>query len=188
MTQGFLVLQGVASERRALPFVAAVALGVFFLFALAQLRVQIGPVPVTGQTLGVLLLAAAGGRRFGLSAVAAYLLLGFAGLPLFSGLAGGVATLSGTTVGYLIGFLPAALLVGFIAERFGTARIFPVALAMLAGSLVVYLCGVTGLLRFAPDLATAIAWGVTPFLIGDALKVALATALLPVVTRLLGRS
>lgn len=187
MTQGMLLLDRVAHERRPLPTALALALGVLFLFALAQLRLQIGPVPVTGQTLGVLLLAAAGGRRFGLGAVALYLALGFAGLPLFSGLAGGLATLSGATAGYLIGFLPAALLVGGMAERYGSARLLPVAAGMVLGSLIVYACGVLGLMRFAPDLSTAIAWGVTPFLLGDALKVALATALLPLATRAFGR-
>jgi biotin transport system substrate-specific component len=163
-----------------------VALGVIFLTLLAQLRVQVGPVPITGQTLAVLLLGAAGGRRLGTAAVAAYLALGLLGLPLFSGFAGGLATLSGSTAGYLIGFLPAAYLVGAAAERFGTTRPLRLLAAMVAGSLLIYALGVFGLLRFAPDLATAIAWGVTPFLLGDALKLALAALLWPRLARALG--
>jgi biotin transport system substrate-specific component len=162
---------------------AQVALGVAFLAALAQVRFAVGPVPITGQTLGVLLLAAAGGRRLGVATVVAYLGLGLAGLPLFAGGGAGLATLGGTTAGYLVGFIVAAVLVGALAERFGTARPLAVAGAMLLGTLVIYLFGVAWLSRFAPDLGTAVAWGVTPFVVGDLLKVLLATALLPVATR-----
>lgn len=167
----------------ALRTLAQVALGVAFLTALAQLRLAIGPVPVTGQTLGVLLLAAAGGRRLGVATVVAYLGLGLAGLPLFAGGGAGLVTLGGTTAGYLLGFVVAAALVGALAERHGTHRALPVAGAMLLGTLVIYAFGVAGLLRFAPDVATAVAWGVAPFVLGDALKVVLATALLPWATR-----
>ena len=162
---------------------AQVALGVAFLAALAQVRFAVGPVPITGQTLGVLLLAAAGGRRLGVATVVAYLGLGLAGLPLFAGGGAGVATLGGTTAGYLAGFIVAAVLVGALAERFGTTRPLAVAGAMLLGTLVIYLFGVAWLSRFAPDLGTAIAWGIAPFVVGDLLKVLLATALLPVATR-----
>lgn len=162
---------------------AQVALGVAFLAALAQLRIVIGPVPLTGQTLGVLLLAAAGGRRLGVATVVAYLGLGLAGLPLFAGGGAGLATLGGTTAGYLVGFVVAAALVGAIAERHGTQRALPVAGAMLLGTLAIYAFGVAWLMRFAPDLPTAVAWGLTPFVLGDALKIALATVLLPWATR-----
>ena len=160
-----------------------VALGVAFLAALAQLRLVIGPVPITGQTLGVLLLAAAGGRRLGVATVVAYLGLGLAGLPLFAGGGAGLATLTGATAGYLVGFVVAAALVGAVAERHGTHRALPVAVGMLLGTLVIYAFGVAWLTRFAPDVATAVAWGVAPFVLGDVLKIALATALLPWATR-----
>lgn len=172
----------------ALRTLAQVVLGVAFLAALAQLRLAIGPVPITGQTLGVLLLAAAGGRRLGAGTVVAYLGLGLAGVPLFAGGAAGLATLGGATAGYLAGFVVAAALVGALAERHGTHRALPVAGAMVLGTLVIYAFGVAWLTRFAPDLATAVAWGVAPFVVGDALKVALATALLPWATRWLAPS
>lgn len=164
-----------------------VLVGVAFLALLAQLRVAIGPVPITGQTLGVLLLAAAYGRRLGVATVAAYLALGAVGLPIFSGGAAGAATFAGATAGYLIGFLPAAWLVGAFAERFGTAHPGRVIAAMMVGNALVYAFGIANLRAFAPDLATAFAWGLTPFLAGDALKIALAAALLPLVSRALGR-
>lgn len=162
-----------------------VTLGVAFLALLAQVRVEVGPVPITGQTLGVLLLGAAAGARLGVATTLAYLGVGAAGLPVFAGGGAGVATLTGTTAGYLVGFVVAAAVVGALAER-GWAATAPRAFAtMLLGNGVVYACGVAWLAQLAPDLATAFAWGVAPFLLGDALKVALATALLPLATRAL---
>lgn len=164
-----------------------VLLGAALLAALAQLRVAIGPVPVTGQTFGVLLLAAVLGPVRGTAAVLAYLAAGAAGLGVFSGGAGGLAAMSGTTAGYLVGFVPAAALVGTLAAR-GWARGYAAtAAAMVLGNLVIYAFGVGWLSTLAPDLATALAWGLWPFLLGDALKVALAVALLPTAWRLLGR-
>ncbi len=162
-----------------------VALGVVFLALLAQVRVEVGPVPITGQTLGVLLLAAAAGARLGVATTFAYLGAGVAGLPVFTGGGAGLATLTGTTAGYLVGFVVAAALVGALAERGWTTSAPRAFATMLVGNLVIYACGVFWLAQLAPDLSTAIAWGVTPFLVGDALKVALATALLPLATRAL---
>ena len=164
-----------------------ILVGVAFLALLAQVRVVIGPVPITGQTLAVLLLAAAYGPRVGVATVVAYLAFGAAGLPIFSGGGAGAAVFAGATAGYLVGFLPAAWLVGALAERFGTARPGVVIGAMIAGNVVVYAFGIANLLAFAPDLATALAWGVTPFLMGDAVKIAVAAALLPLVSRALAR-
>lgn len=88
-----------------------------------------------------------------------------------------------TCRGYLVGFVVAAALVGALAERGWTATAPRALNAMVLGNLVVYAFGVAWLAQLAPDLRTAIAWGVTPFLLGGALKVALATALLPLATR-----
>ncbi len=162
-----------------------VALGVAFLALLAQVRIEVGPVPITGQTLGVLLLGAAAGARLGVATTLAYLGVGAAGLPVFTGGGAGLATLTGTTAGYLVGFVVAAALVGALAERGWTATAPRAFAAMLLGNLVIYAFGVAWLAQLAPDLSTAVAWGVTPFLVGDALKVALATALLPLATQAL---
>jgi biotin transport system substrate-specific component len=164
-----------------------VSLGVAFLALLAQVRIEVGPVPITGQTLGVLLLGAAAGARLGVATTLAYLAVGAAGLPVFTGGGAGLATLTGTTAGYLVGFVVAAALVGALAERGWTATAARTLAAMVLGSVVIYTFGVSWLLQFAPDLRTAVAWGVAPFVIGDALKVALATALLPLATRALRR-
>jgi len=171
---------------RGLRTLVQLVLGVGFLALLAQVRIEIGPVPVTGQTLGVLLLAAAGGLRLGVATVAAYLAVGLAGLPVFSGGGGGLATLSGVTAGYLVGFLVAAAVVGAWTERVGTRDASSVAAVMLTGTVVIYAFGVAWLSRFAPDLATAFAWGVWPFVLGDLVKVGVAVALLPLAARWAG--
>jgi biotin transport system substrate-specific component len=168
---------------RGLRTMAQIVVGVAFLALLAQVRFEIGQVPITGQTLGVLLLAAAGGLRLGVATVAAYLAVGIAGLPVFSGGGGGLATLSGLTAGYLVGFLVAAACVGAWTDRTGTRDPKVVVAAMLTGTVLIYAFGVAWLARFAPDLATAFAWGVWPFVIGDGLKVAVAAALLPWASR-----
>jgi len=160
-----------------------VAVGVVLLAALAQLRIVIGPVPITGQTLGVLLLAALYGPARGTLTVLAYLGVGAAGLGVFAGGAGGLAAMGGSTAGYLVGFVLAAAITGWLTQRGWGRSHVGTAGAMAAGSLVIYTCGVAWLSTFAPDLGTALAWGVWPFLLGDALKLSLAVALVPVLWR-----
>lgn len=164
-----------------------VALGVALLSALAQLRLVIGPVPITGQTLGVLLLAAVLGPVRGSATVLAYLGLGAAGLGVFSGGAAGLATMAGPTAGYLVGFLPAAWLVGTLAERGWVRSHLGMAAAMALGNGVIYLFGLAWLSTLAPDLGTALAWGLWPFLLGDALKLTLAVLLVPLAWRAVRR-
>lgn len=164
-----------------------VTLGVAFLALLAQLRVQVGPVPVTGQTLGVLLLGAAYGATLGVATTGAYLLLGGLGLAVFTGGGAGAAALAGPTGGYLLAFPVAAAVVGALAAR-GWDRRLPTSLAaMAAGNVVIYAGGLAWLSTFAPDVRTTLAWGLWPFLAGDLAKVAVAAALLPTAWRLLGR-
>jgi len=165
-----------------------VALGVALLAALAQLRVVIGPVPITGQTLGVLLLAALYGPVRGVATMLAYLGLGAAGVGVFTGGAAGLAAMGGTTAGYLVGFVAAAAVVGAFTQRGWGRSHLGMTAAMLVGNLVIYAFGVSWLrLAFAPDLATALAWGVWPFLLGDAVKLALAVALVPALWRRVAR-
>jgi biotin transport system substrate-specific component len=164
-----------------------VVLGVALLGALAQARIEIGAVPVTGQTLAVLLIGAAYGVRLAGITVLGYLLAGGMGLALFSGAGAGWSTFAGTTGGYLVGFLPAALLVGYLAQRGWDRSYGLMAAAMVLGNLVIYLFGLLWLSRFAPDLATTLQWGLWPFLAGDLLKLLVAVALLPTAWRLLRR-
>jgi biotin transport system substrate-specific component len=167
--------------------VLQVALGVALLALLAQVRIVVGPVPITGQTFAVLLLAAAFGARLGVTSVLAYLLVGAAGVGVFSGGAGGLAVLTGTTAGYLVGFVVAAAVVGSLAERGWDRSFAGMAAAMGVGTVLIYVCGVAWLAQFAPDLPTALAWGVWPFVVGDVLKLLLAAALVPTAWRFLAR-
>lgn len=165
-----------------------IVLGVAILAALAQVRIQIGPVPITGQTLGVLLIGGAYGATLGVTTVLAYLLAGGLGLAIFSGGTAGWAVLSGPTAGYLLAFPFAAALVGALATRGWDRRPWATAAAMTLGTLVIYGLGLAWLSRFAPDFATTLAWGLWPFVPGDVLKIVLAAGLLPGAWHLLGRA
>lgn len=164
-----------------------VVAGVALLALLAQVRIEVGPVPVTGQTFGVLLIAAAYGMRLATMTTVAYLVVGGLGLGVFSGGGSGLGALTGTTAGYLVGFVAAAAAVGALAQRGWDRTVAGMAAAMAVGSVVIYGCGVLGLLRFVPDVGTALAVGVWPFVLGDVLKLSLAVVLVPAAWRVLGR-
>ncbi len=144
------------------------------------------PVPLTGQTFAVLLIGAALGRWRGSAAVALYLGEGAAGLPVFASGKAGWVWLLGPTGGYLWGFLLAAFLVGWLAERGWDRRLTTTAAAMGIGSLAIYACGLPWLARFVGWDAVVTA-GLLPFVPGDLLKLVAATALLPTAWRLLGQ-
>jgi biotin transport system substrate-specific component len=153
----------------------------------AQLSIPVhgSPVPVTGQTFGVLLVGAALGARRGAAAMALYLLAGLAGLPWFAGHTAGSIHLA--TLGYLVGFVLAGALVGRLAEHGADRSPWRTALAMAAGNLVVYACGVPYLAHAAHlPAGAAVHYGLTVFLLGDTLKILLAAGLLPGAWKLLG--
>ena len=160
------------------------------LSAQVAVRLPFTPVPVTGQTLAVLLSAAALGPSLGVATSALYLSLALAGLPVLAPTAEGthatgMAVLSSPSLGYVLGFLAAGWVVGRLAERGFTRTALRTALAMVAGNAVIYLLGVAWLQHAAASSwSQAVAWGLTPFLIGDAIKVALAAGLLPAAWRL----
>ncbi|WP_040485336.1 biotin transporter BioY [Lutibaculum baratangense] len=165
---------------------AALAVAGSLLIALcAKIQVPMWPVPVTMQTFAVLLIGLAYGSRLGTATVALYLAQGAVGLPVFAA-GGGIAYLAGPTAGYLLGYLPAVALVGWLAERGWSRPAGTVFLAMLLGSAVIYLCG-AGWLSVLVGPEKAVTLGVVPFLLGDVVKAALAAALLPVAWRLLSR-
>lgn len=156
------------------------------LAAQVSLPVPGSPVPVTGQTFAVLLVGAALGTRRAAASMALYLAAGFAGLPWFAG--GATGSLHAPTLGYLAGFVLAAAFAGRCAE-FGADRSpWKTALTMAGGNVLIYAVGVTYLaLSLHLSAGTAVSLGLTPFLLGDALKIALASGLLPGTWRLLGR-
>ena len=142
------------------------------------------PVPITLQTLAVLLTGAALGSRRGGLALLAYLAEGAAGLPVFSPIPpgpGGIAALLGLTGGYLCSFPIAALVTGLLSERRLDRSFLTSALAMLPGTLIIYAIGVPWLaVVLHLDLLTALQLGMVPFLPGDLLKLLLAAAVLPI--------
>ena len=161
------------------------ALGVFgslLLAASAQFEIPLYPVPVTGQTLVVLLIGMTYGLRLGGITMAAYLFEGALGLPVFAGGAAGVAVLMGPTGGYLFGFLLAGVVMGYLAERGMGRTVVSTIAAMAIGNFVIYLCGASWLSNFF-GFGQAIAAGVLPFLYIDALKLVVAAGLMPLAWR-----
>jgi biotin transport system substrate-specific component len=155
--------------------------------ALAQISIKLSftPVPITGQTLGVLLAGTSLGWRRGAAAMALYGLAGIAGVPWFAGHASGYV---GASFGYIIGFFLAAAACGYLAERGADRSVTGSWPAMLAGEFMIYLVGVPWLAAVGHYSATeALAYGFTPFVIGDAIKAAIAAGLLPVAWKLASR-
>ena len=160
-----------------------VVIGSLLLATSAQFKIPLYPVPVTGQTLVVLLIGMVYGPRLGGVTVATYLLQGVIGLPVFAGGAFGVATLLGPTGGYLGGFLIAAVVVGVLAERGMGRGIMSTIIAMMIGNAIIYVTGASWLATFI-GAQKALTAGVLPFLYGDILKLAVAAGLMPVAWRL----
>ena len=155
-------------------FVALIAIGAF-------IAIPVGPVPIVLQNMFVLLAAIILGPVWGPACIGVYLLIGLAGLPVFSKGGSGIGHLFGPTGGYLLGYLPAALVTALISRKLG--KKMPADLiAMVVGSLIVYACGVPWLkLVTGMPFAKAVMLGMVPFLVGDALKIA---AAVPVVKAL----
>ena len=153
--------------------------GAAFVGLAAQIAVPLPftPVPLTLQTFAVLLTGAALGSLRGVLSMTLYAVVGVLGVPWF---AQGSSGYSAPSFGYILGFIAAAFIVGRIAEGGATRSAGRTAVLMIIGNLVIYAIGVTWL-KFAigSDWSTAIALGVTPFLIGDAIKIAAAAGLLP---------
>jgi biotin transport system substrate-specific component len=157
-----------------------------FIAVSAQISIPLPLVPLTGQDLAVLLTGAALGWRLGGLSVLAYLGEGMAGLPVFANGASawipsqvpGTPYILGTTGGYLVGFVAAAVVVGWLAERGWDRTPWRIAAAMALALVAEFACGLAWLARFVPPEAL-LASGLFPFLAGDALKLALAAAVLP---------
>ena len=166
--------------------VILIVLGALFVAVLAQVKIPLPftPVPLTGQTFGVLLVGATLGSKRSVMSMLLYIVLGALGLPVFAGGAAGLAYLSGATLGYLVGFVIAAYVIGLLAER-GMERsvrtsIFP----FLVGTVIIYICGVAWLTVILGGFGKALAAGLIPFLIGDAIKLIAAALVLPAAWRL----
>lgn len=158
-----------------------IVLGALFVAALAQVKIPLSftPVPLTGQTFAVLLVGATLGSRRGAASMALYIALGALGLPIFAGGASGLAYLSGATLGYLVGFVMAAYVIGLLAERGLERSVRTSLIPFLVGTVIIYACGVAWLTIMLGSFSKAITAGLLPFLIGDAIKLIAAALMLP---------
>ena len=159
--------------------VALVVGGAAFVGISAQIAIPLPftPVPLTLQTFAVLLTAAALGSMRGVAAMALYAVAGAAGLPWFAEASSGY---SAPSFGYIVGFIAAAFVVGRIAEHGATRSVVRTAGLMIVGNVIIYAVGLVWLKNsLDASWSDAIAWGLTPFLIGDAIKIAAAAGLLP---------
>jgi len=153
----------------------------------AYIAIPIGPVPIVLQNLFVYLMGLLLGLRWGLAGMAAYLLAGAVGLPVFSGGKGGIGHLIGPTGGYLLGFLPAVAIIGIITQKARESILLNL-VALILATAVIYACGV-GWLSFVTKMSLAKSFlvGMVPFLLGDALKIAaalfIARSLRPLITK-----
>lgn len=162
----------------------------------AQIQVPMYPVPMTMQPFAVIVIGAAYGSRLGAATLLLYMFEGALGLPVFAGMKGGLAVLAGPTAGYIIGFVLAAGAVGRLAERGWDRSILGTGFAMLVGMSLIYAPGIGWLahwfattkgLEFGPAALAALKTGAVPFLIGDAVKIALGILVLPGAWWLLGQ-
>ena len=182
-----------------------VVLGIMVLAVSAKIKVSIMPVSPVAISLGtfaVLTIGAAYGPRLGLVTIMGWLILGALGMDVFqssSATNSGLSYMMGTTGGYLVGYVLAVLALGWFARAGWDRSAGKMALAMLAGNVILYVPGLLwlGVLiaggmfnpeQFGSVTEQTLAWGLTPFLIGDALKLALAAVLLPALWKLVGRA
>jgi biotin transport system substrate-specific component len=169
----------------------------FFMACITGLMAQIviplpwTPVPITAQTFAVLLAGILLGRFWGGLSMIVYLVIGLLGVPWFTGMNGGIGVVTGATGGFLIGFIMAALFLGYFADKHINARSFMPMLGLLlfANFFLIYIPGLIGLGAWiyivngtAPGIWTLLAMGLLPFIVGDVIKIGGAAAFSKAVT------
>jgi len=179
--------------------IALIVAGTALVAVLAQVAIPLWPVPVTGQTLAVLLVGASLGAVRGAASLTLYAVLGLAGLPIFApqddgSHLTGLAALAAPSFGYIIGFIASAAIVGWAAERSWDRGWFKPIVTFIGGSLVVFAVGLPwlavalGQFGLPNDLQSVLVAGFYPFIIGGLIKAAIAAALLPALWAVAGRS
>jgi biotin transport system substrate-specific component len=170
-----------------------IAAGTALTAAAAQISIPMWPVPITGQTFAVLLVGTSLGALRGALSMVLYVALGAFGLPIFTAGKSGLAYIAGPTGGYLIGFVLAAVVVGWLAQRQWDRKVVGAFVSFLVGSVVIYSVGLPwlsvalGQMGRPNDLAATLQAGLYPFIPGDILKAAAAGALLPLTWKLVNR-
>ena len=163
-----------------------VILGSLLVAALAQIEIILPftPVPITGQTFGVLLIGTALGSKRGTASIILYITEGAFGLPFFAGGASGLGILTGATAGYLVGFVGAAYAVGWLAERGLERSVRTSLIPFIVGTVIIYICGTAWLSILFGSISKALTLGIVPFLFGDAVKLIAAALVLPAAWKL----
>ena len=170
-----------------------VVAGVLFTAAAAQLVIPIWPVPITGQTLAVLLVGSALGAVRGAVSLAMYALVGLLGLPVFApqddgSHLTGFAALAAPSFGYIVGFILSAARVGWIAERAGDRKVLGAALSFLGGTVATFAIGLPWLaITLGLSLESTLQFGLYPFIVGGLIKAAIAAVLIPGVWAIIAR-
>ena len=165
--------------------------GIAALALAAKIKIPMDPVPITMGTFAVLSIGAAYGMRLGLVTIIGYMLIGALGFDVFAGSSAdafGITYMMGGTGGYLVGYVLAVLALGYAARHGWDRSIGKMALAMVLGNVLIYVPGLIWLAVLKGTDAPIFAMGLTPFLLGDLLKLALAALLLPAVWSLVGAS
>lgn len=168
-----------------------IVLGVLALAAAAKLKFPIppSPVPVTLGTFAVLTIGVAYGPRLGVITILAYLFIGALGFDIFANSSAeknGLTYMLGGSGGYLVGYGLAAFALGYAARKGWDRSVFKMALCLLGANALIYIPGLAWLYPFTSGWAQTFAWGLTPFLLGDAMKLALAALAIPAVWKLIG--
>ncbi|ROP66240.1 biotin transport system substrate-specific component [Curtobacterium sp. PhB130] len=172
---------------------ALVAGGALFTAAMAQVEVPMWPVPITGQTLAVVLVGATLGARRGVLSMLVYAIAGLAGAPFFADMTGGIHALAVPSFGYVIGFVPAAGVIGWLARRNWDRKVGRAALAFTLASAIPFVTGlpylavVLGTLGAPNDLQSVLAAGLYPFIAGGLVKALIAAGIVPLAWKALGR-
>ena len=188
LVEAILPLTGQAMRVKQIILVVA---GIAALALAAKIKIPMIPVPITMGTFAVLSIGAAYGMRLGLATIIGYMLIGALGFDVFAGSSAdafGITYMMGGTGGYLVGYVLAVSALGWAARHGWDRSIGKMALAMVLGNVLIYVPGLIWLAVLYGTDAPIFAWGLTPFLLGDALKLALAALLLPAVWRFLGSS
>ncbi|PIE13190.1 MAG: biotin transporter BioY [Rhodobacterales bacterium] len=168
-----------------------VVAGIALLAIAAKIKVPMWPVPITMGTFAVLTIGAAYGARLGLVTILGYMIVGALGFDVFAGSSAekfGLTYMMGGTGGYLVGYVLATLTLGVLAQRGWDRSVAWMALAMLIGNVLIYVPGLAWLGQLYGWDKPILQWGLTPFLVGDAIKLVLAALILPAAWKLVGRA
>lgn len=188
LAESILPLEGSALRLKQAALVLA---GILILAIAAKIKVPMWPVPITMGTFAVLTIGAAYGPRLGLATILGYMIVGAIGFDVFAGSSAekfGLTYMMGGTGGYLVGYVLATLALGYFARKGWDRSVSRMGAAMLIGNVLIYVPGLLWLGTLYGWDKPILQWGLTPFLIGDALKLVLAAILVPAVWKMVGNA